>query len=86
MKRKKFIQTSTLAGLGVTILPNVAFSKLTSKKRVKIGVVGTGLRGQWLLWLMAKYPGVDIVSICDIDEKALKKYNEFRRNSKKNWR
>jgi len=71
MKRKKFIQTSTLAGLGATILPNVAFSKLTSKKRVNIGVIGTGLRGQWVLWLMAKYPEVDIVSICDIDEEMI---------------
>ena len=71
MKRKKFIQTSTLAGLGATILPNVAFSELTSKKRVNIGVIGTGLRGQWVLWLMAKYPEVDIVSICDIDEEMI---------------
>ena len=71
MKRKKFIQTSTLAGLGATILPNVAFSELTSNKRVNIGVIGTGLRGQWALWLMAKYPEVDIVSICDIDEEMI---------------
>ena len=54
MKRKKFIQTSTLAGLGAPILPNVAFSELKSNKRVNIGVIGTGLRGQWMLWLMAK--------------------------------
>ena len=71
MKRKKFIQTSTLAGLGATILPNVAFSELTSNKRVNIGVIGTGLRGQWVLWLMAKYPEVDIISICDIDEEMI---------------
>ena len=71
MKRKKFIQNSTLAGLGATLLPNVAFSELTSNKRVNIGVIGTGLRGQWVLWLMAKYPEVDIVSICDIDEEMI---------------
>ncbi|MFP6725496.1 MAG: Gfo/Idh/MocA family oxidoreductase, partial [Alphaproteobacteria bacterium] len=71
MKRKKFIQTSTLAGLGATIFPNVAFSELTSNKRVNIGVIGTGLRGQWVLWLMAKYPEVDIVSLCDIDEEMI---------------
>ena len=71
MKRKKFIQTSTLAGLGATIFPNVAFSELTSNKRVNIGVIGTGLRGQWILWLMTKYPEVDIVSICDIDEEMI---------------
>jgi len=71
MKRKKFIQTSTLAGLGTAILPNVVFSELKSNKRVKIGVIGTGLRGQWMLWLMAKYPEVDIISICDINDEMI---------------
>ena len=42
-----------------------------SPKRVKLGVIGTGLRGQWVLSLAAKYPEVDIPAICDIDETML---------------
>ena len=36
MKRKKFIQTSAVAGLGTTILPKLAFSDIVSNKRIKI--------------------------------------------------
>ena len=68
MKRKKFIQTSAVAGLGTAILPKLAFSDIVSNKRIKIGVIGTGLRGQWVLWLAAKYPEIDIQAICDIDD------------------
>jgi predicted dehydrogenase len=68
MKRKKFIQTSAVAGLGTAVLPKLAFSDIVSNKRIKIGVIGTGLRGQWVLWLAAKNPEIDITSICDIDD------------------
>ena len=26
------------------------------------------MRGQWVLWLAAKYPEIDIPAICDIDD------------------
>ncbi len=68
MKRRKFIQTSAVAGLGAAILPKLAFSNLTSNNRIKLGFIGTGMRGQWMLWLAAKYPEIDIPVICDIDE------------------
>ena len=68
MKQKKIIQTFAVAGLGTAILPKLAFSDIVSNKRIKIGVIGTGLRGQWVLWLAAKYPEIDIPAICDIDD------------------
>jgi len=75
MTRRRFIKTASTAGSAVAILPESLFS-LDTKKKVKIGYIGTGLRGQWMLWLTTKYPDVDISAICDIDngmiEKALK--------------
>ena len=75
MTRRRFIKTASTAGSAVVILPESLFS-LDTKKKVKIGYIGTGLRGQWMLWLTTKYPDVDISAICDIDngmiEKALK--------------
>ena len=68
MKRKKFIQNSAIAGLGTAILPKLAFSDIVSSKRIKIGVIGTGLRGQWVLWLAAKYPEIDVPAICGSDD------------------
>ena len=66
MNRRTFIKTTAAAGGAAAILPQTLFSS-GPKKRVKIGVIGTGLRGQWMLWLASKYPDVDISAICDID-------------------
>ena len=68
MKRKKFIQTSASAGIGAALFPKIALGELTSSERIKLGFIGTGLRGQWVLWLAAKYENVKIPAICDIDD------------------
>ena len=65
--RRTFIKTSTAIGSAAAVLPNALLSN-SSKKNVRIGFIGTGLRGQWMLWLAAKYPDVEIPAICDIDE------------------
>ncbi len=67
INRRTFIKTSSAVGSAAAILPNTLLSN-SEKKTVKIGFIGTGLRGQWMLWLAAKYPDVEIPAICDIDE------------------
>ena len=67
INRRTFIKTSSAVGSAAAILPNTLLSS-SEKKTVKIGFIGTGLRGQWMLWLAAKYPDVEIPAICDIDE------------------
>ena len=73
--RRTFIKTAATAGGAAVILPQTLFSS-GSKKKVKVGFIGTGLRGQWMLWLASKYHEVEIPAICDIDngmiENALK--------------
>jgi predicted dehydrogenase len=48
-------------------MPTSLFSS-QANKQVKMGFIGTGMRGQWVLSLAAKYPEVDIPAICDIDD------------------
>ena len=76
MKRKDFLKTSVVAGVGASFLPGIVMGKQSPNSKVRIGFIGTGLRGQWVLWLAAKYKNVEIPAICDIDdgmvEKALK--------------
>ena len=67
MKRKKFIQTTSAAGIGAAFLPKIALAELSKRSSVSIGFIGTGLRGQWLLDLAAKREDVNIPAICDID-------------------
>ena len=70
MKRKTFIKSAAVAGLGATLLPNVAMKEFINKE-VNLGFIGTGLRGQWLLDLACKRKDVNIKAICDIDTEML---------------
>ena len=67
INRRDFIKTTATASAAATVMPTSLFSS-QANKRVKMGFMGTGMRGQWVLTLAAKYPEVDIPAICDIDD------------------
>ena len=68
INRRDFIKTSVLAGAGTLLVPKVVLGHPAVREKVRLGFIGTGMRGQWVLWLAAKRPDVEITSICDIDE------------------
>ncbi len=68
INRRDFIKTSALVGVATTVMSKILFSSPVTHNRVKLGFIGTGLRGQWLLSLAVKYPDVEIPAICDIDK------------------
>ena len=57
--------------------PSFAFSGSLSK--LKIGVIGTGLRGQWMINLFLDRPDVEISASCDIDDKMIEMTKEIFR-------
>ena len=65
--RRDFIKTLTL-GATSALMPGDLFAFSSQKKDVRLGFIGTGLRGQWVLSLAAKYPEVKIPAICDINQ------------------
>ncbi|MDP6790257.1 MAG: twin-arginine translocation signal domain-containing protein, partial [Candidatus Marinimicrobia bacterium] len=67
INRRTFIKSAAATGAAVSIMPSTIFAS-RAQQRVKMGFIGTGMRGQWVLWLAAKYPEVDIPAICDIDD------------------
>ena len=67
ISRRDFIKTTAAAGGAAALMPQTIFSS-QNKKNLRIGFIGTGLRGQWMLWLATKYPDVEIPAICDIDD------------------
>jgi predicted dehydrogenase len=67
INRRDFIKTTASVGAAAAVMPASLFSA-TAEKRIKMGFMGTGMRGQWVLMLAAKYPEVDIPAICDIDD------------------
>jgi hypothetical protein len=71
MKRRYFVKNISLATAGLSILPSAkVFPRLPASK-LRLAIIGTGLRGQNHLWNALQRPDVDLIAICDIDERML---------------
>ena len=68
--RRDFIKTTAVAGAAITILPSHVFSK-SAESKIKLGFIGVGLRGQNHLKLALKRDDVDVVAICDIQQRMI---------------
>jgi hypothetical protein len=67
ISRGKFIKMTAMAGTAATILPSkVVFGSPNSKLR--IGMIGVGLRGQDHLGLLLQRDDVEVPAICDIQQ------------------
>ena len=82
INRKEFLKKTTALGLGAAIYPRFK-SNIKDKDKVRIGFIGTGLRGQWLLDLASKRDDVLIPAICDIDNQMIERTLKIlKRNNK----
>ena len=72
IQRRQFIKQSAVAGAGLALLANTvhAFTKSTETK-IRLGIIGTGLRGQNHLDLLLRRADVDLAAICDVDARML---------------
>src|SRR4051794_21406389 len=68
MNRRQFISTSA-AGLALASLPNYAAEFADQKKRV--GLIGCGWYGKSDLLRLIQVAPVEVVSLCDVDQKML---------------
>ncbi|HLZ15930.1 MAG TPA: Gfo/Idh/MocA family oxidoreductase [Cyclobacteriaceae bacterium] len=69
--RRDFIKTTAVAGTAITLLPaHVVFSK-SPEAKIRLGFIGVGLRGQNHLELALKRDDVDVVAICDIQQRMI---------------
>ncbi|MBT6797074.1 MAG: Gfo/Idh/MocA family oxidoreductase [Candidatus Marinimicrobia bacterium] len=82
VNRRNFIKTSAAVSAAAAVMPTSLFSA-TAEKRIKMGFMGTGMRGQWVLMLAAKYPEVDIPAICDIDDGMIESALKILKNAGK---
>lgn len=75
MKRRDFLKTGTMAGLGagVTLLNFPVFGKNAPSNKIVVGVMGVNSRGNWLARTTARLPGAEIGYICDIEDGAIDK-------------
>jgi len=73
MNRKDFVKNATLAAASLAILPSGSLfaSNRNADAKVKIGILGVGLRGQNHLDLILRREDVELVAICDVDDRML---------------
>jgi predicted dehydrogenase len=69
--RRDFIKTTAVAGVGLAAAPSIAFSNPLKNSKLRLGLIGVGLRGEWHLANSLRRDDVEIVAICDIDPKRL---------------
>jgi len=70
MKRRHFVKNVSLTAAGLATFPS-AFAFTRADKKVRLGIIGVGLRGQNHLENMLRRNDVDVVSICDINPRML---------------
>ncbi len=65
MDRRSFIRNSAVTAAGLSIMPGGDLFAANTK--VKVGVIGVGLRGQNHVELLLRRDDVELIAICDID-------------------
>lgn len=82
--RRSFIRQTALATAGAAVLNlNVLSAKMSTDKKVRIGMIGVGLRGQSHLKLLLNRSDTDVIAICDIDSGMLQMTNKILSKSGK---
>jgi len=69
MHRRDFVKNTAISTAGFAILPSGTLFNNASK--VRLGIVGVGLRGQSHLALALRRSDVEVVAICDVDQRML---------------
>ncbi|MBY0435270.1 MAG: Gfo/Idh/MocA family oxidoreductase, partial [Cyclobacteriaceae bacterium] len=69
--RRHFLKTATLAGAGVTLLPSHAIFSKEKDSKLRLGFIGVGLRGQGHLELALQRNDVDVVALCDVQQRMM---------------
>lgn len=72
MNRKEFVKTTGLAAASLAVVPgSKIWTKLAAAPKVKMALIGTGMRGQGHLDLLLRRDDVDLVAICDVNDRML---------------
>ena len=71
MNRKDFVKNAGFAAASIALLPTGNLFAADSDTKIRVAIIGTGLRGQNHLDLLLRRDDVELVAICDIDERML---------------
>jgi len=73
MERKDFLKKAGIAAAAITFLPerNLFAANYLADAKIKLAIIGVGLRGQNHLNLLLLRDDVEVVAICDINDRML---------------
>ena len=69
--RRHFIKTAAIAGAGLTILPSQTIFAKGKESKLRLGFIGVGLRGQNHLELALQRNDVEVIALCDIQQRMM---------------
>jgi len=80
--RRNFLK-ATIAGAGISILPTTMLMAKDAQTKVRLGFIGVGLRGQNHLDLALRRNDVEVIAICDVQQRMIDMSKELIKKSGK---
>lgn len=77
MNRKEFVKNTGIAAASLALFSGNKLMAAAPENKVKIAMIGVGLRGQNHLDLVLRRNDTELVAICDIDERMLTRSKEM---------
>ena len=77
MNRKEFIRNTGLTMASFAVLPSGSLFAQGAEPKVRLAIIGVGLRGQNHLDLVLRRDDTDLVAICDVSDVMLKSAKEI---------
>ncbi len=77
MKRRNFIRNSAIGGTGLGVIGMSLPLYSSPNSKIKIGLIGVGLRGRNHLNLLLRRDDVEVSCVCDIDPRAIEASNSM---------
>jgi len=77
MDRRNFLQNSVIASFGALILPQSLFAYQSNKKKIRVGLIAVGFRGQVHLDELLKRDDVEVVAIAEPDQRMIDRANKI---------
>ena len=84
ISRQKFLKSSAAAGVALSVskIGFPAYAKIRNPNDIiNVGMIGTGLRGNYLLDQIRKNDNIEITDLCDVYEPHLE--HAWERNNKR---